>query len=136
MALFCIIQLKYGYEGYRQFPLPETEIYVLKLFYCTDTMYLCPFIYTCWVFMTMWISNVTLLCQDYVMVRRLSLRNFCRNLAKTLSIMALRRNKYSLHNYAYRYFVLIMDSHVHITCFVKWLFHFFEFPVVCFHLRS
>ena len=23
MTLFCIIQLKYGYEGYRQFPLPE-----------------------------------------------------------------------------------------------------------------
>ena len=56
--------------------------------------------------------NMTLLCQDYVMVRRLSLKNLCRNLVKTLYIMAMRRNKYSLHNCAYRYFVLIRISHV------------------------
>ena len=87
-------------------------------------------------FMTVWISNVPLLCQDYAMVRRLPLNNFCRNLVKTLSSMASRRNKYSLHNYAYRYFVLITDSHVHTSCCVKWLFHCFEFPVVRFHLRS
>ena len=23
----CIIQLKYGYEGYRQFPLPRAQVY-------------------------------------------------------------------------------------------------------------
>ena len=33
-------------------------------------------------------AKVTLLCQDYAMVRRLSLKNFCRNLVKTLSITA------------------------------------------------
>ena len=43
--------------------------------------------------------------------------NFCRILVKTLSIMASMRNEYSLHNYAYRYFVLITDSHAHISCF-------------------
>ena len=72
-------------------------------------------------FMTVWISNVTLLCQDYAMVRRLTLNNFCRNLVKTLSIMASRRNKYSLHDYAYWYFVLITDNDVHTSCCVKWL---------------
>ena len=53
------------------------------------------------------------------MVHRLSLKIFYRNLVKNLSIMASRRNEYSLHNYAC--FVLIPDSHVHINCFVKGL---------------
>ena len=54
--------------------------------------------------MIMWISNVNLLCQDkaYAMVRRLSLKNFCRYLVKTLSIMAPRHK-----NIHCAYFVLI-----------------------------
>ena len=65
---------------------------------------------------TMRIANITLLCLDYAMVCRLSLNNFCRNLVKTLSILDSRHNKCFI---AYVYFMLITDSHIHISCLVK-----------------
>ena len=68
--MFFNIQLKYDYEGYRHFPLPEPmfifsgvvegnkhwqgesnsiypEITILSRLYCTETIHLCPFICTC-----------------------------------------------------------------------------------------
>ena len=65
-------------------------------------------------FVIMWMANVALLCQDYAMVRRLTLKNVYRNLVKTLYIMASR-------HWMFQYiciFVWIIDSHVHILSVV------------------
>ena len=83
------IQLKYGYEGYRQFPVPQAYVYFqgkgewlltvsrinstfTVLLYRYDT-FMSVYLHLLSFFMNMWISDVTLLCQDYAIVRHQSM---------------------------------------------------------------
>ena len=81
------IQLKYCYEGYSapleinmgkgqwKQPVSRNNHTLTVLLYRYNT-FMPAYLHLLSFFMNMRISNVTLLCQDYAMVRRLPLKNF------------------------------------------------------------
>ena len=108
ILVLIITQWKYGYEGYRQFSLPRARFIsrdaaernkhwqgaiqgaielpvsrnnhtLIVLLYRYNTIRPMP---AYLLFMNMWISNVTLLCQDYAMVLHLPRKNFVVNWTK------------------------------------------------------